>query len=208
MGAIDAVVFDIGNVLVEWHPFRPFDRILGEAQRKALFAEVDFMGANERCDLGADIVDEIEALARAHPDKRDQVMIWLDRYMEMLAPELPHSARMLRALRARGQAVFALSNFGHRTFVMSEEVYPILTEFDRRFISGQLGLMKPDPAIYARVETETGIAPERLFFIDDRQDNIDAAAARGWQVHLFTGEAGLAERLVEEGLLTEDEAVA
>jgi 2-haloacid dehalogenase len=56
------------------------------------------------------------------------------------------------------------------------------------------------------VERETGADPAGLLFTDDRADNIAAAKARGWQTHLFEGPQGLADRLVAEGLLTEEDA--
>ena len=109
-------------------------------------------------------------------------------------------------LRAKGIPVFALTNFGDTTFEIALKAYPFLQDFDRAFVSARMRLIKPDPAIYAAVEQATGIAPDRLLFTDDRPENIDAAAARGWGTHLFTGWQGWAARLVDEGLLTAKEA--
>ena len=103
--------------------------------------------------------------------------------------------------------VYALSNFGDRTFDLAEAHFPILKEFDQRFISARLGVMKPDPKIYEILETETGHPPASLLFIDDRTENIEAAIARGWQGHLFTSEAGLAKRLVSDRLLSEKDTL-
>jgi 2-haloacid dehalogenase len=124
----------------------------------------------------------------------------------MFEPDLKHSARLLRALRAKGIPVYALSNFGDKTFDLGQAKFPVLTEFDALFISARLGVIKPDPAIYAALETQTGHAPETMLFIDDRPENIAAAEARGWHGHVFTSEAGLAARLIAEGLLTKEEA--
>jgi len=203
---IKAVVFDIGNVLVEWVPERPFDRLLGRARREELFAKVDFSSMNDRSDLGEDMWDLVGELTDQHPEDRKDILLWAEHWMEMLAPDLPLTARLLRTLRAKGIPVFALSNFGVGTLKLAEQRYPVLTEFDQRFISGELRLAKPDPAIYAHLEAETGVDAEGLLFIDDRADNIDAAKARGWQGHLFEAPEGLAKRLVAEGLLTADEA--
>jgi 2-haloacid dehalogenase len=68
-------------------------------------------------------------------------------------------------------------------------------------------LTKPSPAIYAAVEADCGFAPEALLFADDRAENIDAAAMRGWQTHHFTGPQAWADRLVAAGLLTPQEAL-
>ena len=81
-----------------------------------------------------------------------------------------------------------------------------LNQFDRTYVSGRMKLIKPDPAIYAAVEQDCGIAPGGLLFVDDRAENIAAAAVRGWQVHHFTGPDGWATRLVTLGLLSESEA--
>ena len=78
--------------------------------------------------------------------------------------------------------------------------------FDRTYVSGALGLMKPDPAIYRAVEQDCGLPPESLLFTDDKAENTAAAAVRGWKVHLFDGWQGLAGRLVDESLLTPAEA--
>ena len=203
---IDAVIFDIGNVLLEWHPERFYDAEIGEARRKALFAEVDLHAMNDRVDMGGPFRDGIYATADAHPEHRDAIRLWHDRWLDMATPAIDHSVRLLRALRRNGVATFALSNFGIDTFALAETTYDFLGEFDRRYISGHMGVIKPDPQIYAMLEEDCHIAPERLLFTDDRADNIAAAAARGWQTHLFEEPQGWADRLVATGLLSREQA--
>ena len=204
----EAVVFDIGNVLVEWHPERHYDRLIGPERRKALFAAVDLHAMNLRVDLGAPFAAEVAAMADAHPEWRAEILAWREGWVEMCSPAIPGSVALLRRLRARGVPVFALSNFGVDTYATAQGVYDFLKEFDAEFISGHLGVMKPDAAIYERLERDTGVAPGALLFADDRPDNIAAAAARGWQTHLFDGPEGWAARLVAAGLLPETEEVA
>jgi len=203
---VEAVIFDIGNVLVEWHPARMFDAAIGSQRREALFANVDLAAMNDRVDMGEEIADVVRETAIAHPGFHDDILLWHSNWLDMLQPDIPLSATLLRALRARGVAVHALSNFGTSTLALAERHFPVLTEFDSRFVSGHLTMMKPDPAIYAHVEAGVGVAPEALFFIDDRAENIAAAANRGWQTHLFETPEGLADRLVAEGLLSAAEA--
>lgn len=198
---VEAVIFDIGNVLVEWHPTRMFDAVIGQQRREALFADVDLDTMNDRVDMGEEIADVVRETALAHPAYHDDILLWHSNWLDMLQPDIPLSATLLRALRARGMAVHALSNFGTSTLALAERHFPVLTEFDSRFVSGHLAMMKPDPAIYAHVEAGVGVPPEALFFIDDRAENIAAAAERGWQTHLFETPEGLADRLVAEGLL-------
>ena len=204
---IEAVVFDIGNVLIEWKPERVYDRVIGVERRKAMFEAVDLHGMNDQVDRGQNWYDAVSECAAQNPEWHDEIMMWHERWLEMASPAIDHSVRLLRALRSKGVPVFALSNFGIQTFEIGEREYPFLEEFDRRYISGHMGEVKPEPEIYRMLEDDCGVAPTALLFADDRADNIAAAAARGWNTHLFTDPQGFADRLVAEGLLSEEDAI-
>lgn len=204
--AVEAVVFDIGNVLVEWHPEAFYDAAIGAERRQALFAEVDLHGMNAAVDLGAPLAETVAAAAARHPGWAREIGFWHSRWIEMFAPVIPGSVAALTALRDKGVPVLALTNFGVDTLAWADRVYPFLTAFDRRFVSGALRMMKPDPAIYAAVEEGTGLSGAALLFADDRAENVAAAAARGWRAHLFDGPHGWIERLVAEGMLNREEA--
>lgn len=203
-----AVVFDIGNVLVSWEPERVFDARIGAERRRQLFDEVPLHAVNLEIDRGAPFLASIEALSAAHPAWAAEIRWWHDDWATMFQPEIPHSATLLRRLRAKGIPVFALTNFGADTLEIGRRMYPVLREFDRAYVSAELRLLKPDPAIYAHVEADSGLPPEALIFADDKPENVAAAVARGWKGHVFDGPAGWAARLVAEGLLSEEEARA
>lgn len=204
--AIEAVVYDIGNVLIEWNPERFYDAEIGEARRKELFAQVPLHEMNDRVDLGHDFKPTIYAMADQHPEFGDEIRLWHDRWIEMASPAINLSVQLLRALRANGVPVFALSNFGIGSFKVAQAAYDFLHEFDRPYISGHMGVIKPDPEIYRRLEEDSGVAPEALLFVDDRADNIAMAASRGWQTHQFTGAQAWADRLLSEGLVRQEQA--
>jgi len=204
---IQAVIFDIGNVLIEWQPERFYDAQIGRERRQEMFAAVDLHGMNDRVDRGEDFRQTVYQTADEYPGFRSEIRMWHDRWIEMAQPVITHSVKLLRALRARDVPVYALTNFGVGTFDQAELAYPFLTEFDRRYVSGHMQVIKPDAEIYAMVEEDCGLPPEALIFADDRIDNINAAAARGWQTHLFDGPQGWATRLTSEGLLTPKEAL-
>lgn len=206
MARTEAVVFDIGNVLIEWQPERFYDGAIGRGAREAMFREVDLHAMNEAIDRGAPFRETVYATAARYPAWQAEIRLWHDNWIDMASPVIPHSVRLMRALKAKGVPVFALSNFGDDTFAFAEPHYPFLAEFDRAFISGRLRVTKPDPAIYAVVEAECGLPPAQLLFTDDRAENIATARARGWGTHHFDGPAGLAARLVAEGLLTGEES--
>lgn len=203
---ISAVIFDIGNVLIAWQPERFYDARIGPDRRRAMFADVDLHAMNDRIDAGGSFAAEVAATAQHYPAHADAIGLWHSHWLDMAQPAIPHSVRLLRALRQRGTPVFALSNFGQEPFALARKAYPFLDEFDRLFLSGAMGVTKPAPRIYQLLEQGCGLPPSSLLFTDDRTENIDAAAARGWQTHLFDGPQGWAQRLVAAGLLTEREA--
>ena len=204
---IEAVIFDIGNVLIEWQPERFYDSAIGRARREAMFAAVDLHGVNEKIDSGSPFRETIYAAAEALPEFAPEIRMWHDNWLDMASPSIDHSARLLGALRERGVPVFALSNISREAYDTGLRAYPFLGEFDRLYLSGEMGVTKPSPEIYAMLEADCGLDPAGLLFADDRAENIEAAARRGWQTHLFDGPSGWAARLVREGLLRESEAL-
>ncbi len=206
MAGIEAVVFDIGNVLIVWQPERYYDRTIGETRRRAMFAEVARPAPEQRADAGNDFRQTIMDTAKAYPDWRTEIMDWADRWCDLAQPAIDHSVRLLRALRRNNVPVFALSNFGVQNFPLSEAQFPFLGEFDKRYISGEMQTRKPFEQIYQMVEEDCGIAPQSLLFTDDRTDNIATAQARGWQTHLFETPQGWADCLVSHGLLSQEDA--
>jgi 2-haloacid dehalogenase len=203
---IHAVIFDIGNVLIEWQPERHYDRVIGKERRKAMFAEVDLHGMNDLVDQGHHFTDTIYEWAEKYPKWRDEIRMWHDNWIELAAPEIPHSVRLLRALRSNNIPVFALTNFGVQNFDYATTVYPFLNDFDQLYVSGRMKTVKPHADIYQRVEDDCQLAPETLLFADDRLENIEAAQARGWKTHHFSTPQGWAECLVSAGLLSPNEA--
>jgi 2-haloacid dehalogenase len=204
--APEAVVFDIGRVLIEWDPMKLYAPLLPPAECARLFAEADLPGMNAALDLGAPFRATVEARAARHPEWAPLIRLWHDRWIEMAQPAIAGSVRLLAALKARGVPVFALSNFGAGPFEVVLAHYPFLGSFDRAFLSGPAGMAKPDPRFYALLEAGTGIAPGRLLFVDDTAANVAAARARGWQAHLFETPEGWGAALVAAGLLSPEEA--
>jgi 2-haloacid dehalogenase len=200
------VLFDIGNVLIQWQPERFFDSIMPVKDRQRMFARVDLHAMNDRIDRGGNFRKTIYETADKHPEFATQIRLWHDNWIELASPAIPHSAALNTALRNKGIITAILSNIGQETFATARARYPFLAEFDHYFLSGPLQTIKPEPDIYAAVEAHFNCPADRLLFADDRIDNIKAAQARGWQVHHFDSAKGWADTLVTLGLLTEQEA--
>jgi len=196
-----AIVFDIGNVLVNWDTDLLYAHLLPDVSaRQSLFEEAGLDEMNLSVDRGAPFRETIYATADKFPHHADLIRAWHDRWAEMFTPRIDGSWEILRSLRAAGWPVYALSNFGRESFELGEQMYPELAEFDKRFISAHLGVIKPEARIYEILEEHTGLSGAELFFIDDRADNIAAAKERGWQGYQFGTPTGLKAALADCGV--------
>lgn len=205
MTPVQAVIFDIGNVLIEWQPERFYDAEIGPERRRQMFDQVDLHEMNDRVDQGHNFQKTVYEMAERVPEWSDEIRMWHDRWSELAGPKIDLCVRLLRQLRSKGIATYALSNFGIESFAYAETQYPFLTEFDRRYISGHMGVTKPDATIYEMVERDCGLPPASMLFADDRDENIVAAKARGWNTHLFTTAQNFGQCLVSNGLLLDAE---
>lgn len=204
-----AIVFDIGNVLVEWNPDRLYAELIPDpAARAAFFATSGVEEMNLAVDRGAPFREHILAHAAARPAEAELIRAWHDRWPEMFRPAIPGAIDLLRLLRRKGVPVHALSNFGAESFELACTIYPVLTEFDIPVISGREGTVKPEPRIYEILEERSGLSGAEIFFTDDRPENVAAARKRGWQVHLFRNPGALALELVELGAIEAHEMPA
>jgi 2-haloacid dehalogenase len=201
-----AVIFDIGNVLTRWQPEAFYDRVIGVDRRRALFDAVDLHAMNDVVDAGGLFRETIYDWADRTPEWAQEIRMWYDRWIELASPRIEGSIALLRALRGKGVPVFSLTNFGSHSYAEARPKMDFLSEFDREYVSGRMGVIKPDPRIYEMVEQDCAIPPNRLLFTDDKAENITAAARRGWRTHQFESWQGWAQRLVAEGLLTNKEA--
>ncbi len=200
---VKAVVWDIGNVFAMWEPEAYYDRLIGRARREALFAEVPLHAMNMRADAGESLRELTYALATEYPGWENEIRRFNDDWVETFRTPVAGTADVFAEVKEAGMRCIALSNFGAETIGIARELHVELGQFDDEYISGHLGCIKPDPAIYAALEKGTGLSGEDLFFVDDKSENIAAATARGWKGHIFEEASGWRARLVAEGVLPE-----
>jgi 2-haloacid dehalogenase len=123
------------------------------------------------------------------------------RFEETLPRSIPGTHALVERLSAAGVPLYALTNFGAEFWARFRAAQPIFERFADVIVSGEERCAKPDARIYEIAERRIGLPPRTLFFIDDNPDNVAAAAARGWQAHLFRDAATLEADLIERGVL-------
>lgn len=180
---VDAVVFDIGNVLLRFdfglavkrvaplcsvaaseipellEPLKielECGRLSGDGFLKEMAARIEFVG---ELDVLRSAWQEIFApIAATH----DLVACWRGKY-----------------------PLYLLSNTNglHAEYFLKR--YPVFSSFDGAVFSHEAGMMKPDAGIYEHAVEKFGIQPERTLFIDDLLPNVEAARNAGWLTHHY-----------------------
>lgn len=201
--AIDAVVFDLGGVLLDWNPRYLYRGLFAqEADMERFLTEVctpDWHVAN---DLGGRPVrDNCGELAVEHPDQTEAIMAWGERSEEMIGGAIEGTVAILAQLRAVGMPCYALTNMEAETFPLRRERFAFMRWFDGAVVSSQEGMVKPDPEIFRRLLARFDLRAQSTAFIDDAQRNVDAALALGLQSVRFISPEQLREWLVARGAL-------
>ena len=196
-------LFDIGRVVLDWEPARLYSRIFPDAaERDHFLSEICTMDWHTRHDAGVSFADNAAPLIAQYPHHEDAIRAWGGRWMEMFDGYIEGTPDLIGQLKARGVPLYALSNMPSEVWPMLLTEFPVLQTFAHVVVSGDLGMVKPDPAIYAHTLEMMGApAPAEVFFTDDSAKNIAAADALGFRTHLFEGAAGLETALLAEGLL-------
>jgi 2-haloacid dehalogenase len=199
---VDTVVFDLGNVLIQWDPRHLYRKIFGAdvAAMEHFLSEVCTMAWNEQQDRGRPWEEGIaEAIAR-HPAQAPHIRAFYDRWEEMIPGALEDTVDILRQLRALNIRLLALTNWSAQTYHFAEERFPFLGWFEGIVVSGRERLVKPEPAIFQLLIERYQLRPERTAFIDDSLRNVVAAQAEGLHGIHFLGAADLRGRLQALGI--------
>ncbi|WP_211100194.1 HAD family hydrolase [Azospirillum halopraeferens] len=197
------VVFDIGNVLIEWDPRHLYrDLFDGNEDLMEHFLETVCTPAwNLEQDRGRPWDEAVRTLTAEYPDCAELIRAYHERWEEMVPGEIPGTADILVELKERGTPVYAVTNFSVEKLELARRRFDVLNRFDGVVVSGAVGLVKPDPAIFHRLFEDFALTPADTVFIDDSLPNVEAARSLGMHALPFTGAARLRGDLTALGLL-------
>lgn len=199
---VEAVVFDVGNVLYRWEPRSLYRRLIGNDRAlDAFMSDVVTMEWHHQHDMGRDFADTSAELSALYPEHRDLIALWGPRFNDSLT-DMEGMRSIVERLDARGIPLFGITNFSHEFWPpFRAREADLFDRFRDIVVSGDEKMAKPDPAIYQLALTRFGLSARQTIFIDDREDNIDAARTEGMAGHLFTDAAALEADLTARGLL-------
>jgi 2-haloacid dehalogenase len=202
-GSIDAVIFDLGGVLLDWNPRYLYRKLFDDEQAMERFLrEVCTMTWHEANDRGVPFEVTCAQLAAEYPEHAEHIWAWGTRTEEMVGGPIDGTVEILRELRRQGSVrLFALTNMEAHTYPLRRERYDFLRWFEGTVVSSSEGVIKPDARIYRVLLERYGLQAGATLMIDDSPRNIEAARALGMPAVLFESPQALRRELEDAGVL-------
>jgi 2-haloacid dehalogenase len=200
---IDSVVFDLGKVLLDWDPRYYYQRHFDGDSNALEHFVTDIVASSwiATMDGGTRSTEAIAQRQSLHPQHAPLIGLWMQGWPAMLRGEIEGTAQIIRELKERGLHLYALTNFSTETFPIAQQRCPTLRLFDDIVVSGEIGLIKPDPKIYAYTRDRCRLVPSHTLFIDDMAVNVSSAREAGWLALQFVSPEALRADLTRLGLL-------
>src|SRR5512139_783191 len=184
---IQAILFDFGNVLLEWNPRHIYRRYFpdDEAAMEQFLHEVNFMEWNAQQDKGRTFAEGVAELSREFPHYANLIQAYHDNWSESIGDPVAGTVEIMKRLKNAGYPVYGLSNWSSETFPMVRNKFIFFDLLDDIVISGEVGQIKPEPEIYEIALQRIGRPANECLFIDDSLANIEQARKMGFAVVHF-----------------------
>ena len=187
---INTVIFDYGNTLVRFSKKELAESYTENDEDAALITDL-FLSDEywQKLDEGT-LTHEawIAAAQKRLPERLHPLLQTIADTWYYRLPEIEGMAELVKRLKARGIKLYLLSNISN-AFAAHIADFPLLALFDGIVCSAVYQTVKPEPRLYEILIDTYRLATNSCIFIDDRQDNLDAAAKFGITPYLFEGDA-------------------
>jgi 2-haloacid dehalogenase len=180
-----AIVFDLGKVLVDFDYSVAARKIAAQGTLPAAEVQklIDHSPLLFRFETGQMNKEEFFSAVCSATGFHGSLEEFRNYFVDIFIPIQP-MVEMHARLRASRIPTFILSNTNELAVAHIRQCFPFFRAFDGYVLSYEHGSMKPAVKLYEVVEATTGCAGAELFYLDDRPENIQTAAKRGWQVLL------------------------
>jgi putative hydrolase of the HAD superfamily len=198
--SIDVVLFDLGGVLCEVGGVTPMRELSGIDSDEELWARWLACRWVQRLEAGQCSDDEFASGVVADWDLPVSSTEFLGAFGAWENRPYPGALELVTQVRETVHAG-CLSNTNAYQWDASMVDMPLIRAFEYRFLSFELGLVKPDRAIFEAVATLLAAAPSRVLFLDDNAVNVESAASFGFHARHVRGIAEARRSLVDAGVL-------
>lgn len=183
------IVFDMGNVLLQYQPERFVARHTNDPTTQKLlvqelFSDAEWVGMDRGSVTEAEAYEAVSKRlpAELHPTLKSLLETWFRDFLPM-----PGMSTLVEDLKSRGHKLYILSNAGQRYYEYRHQI-PGIELFDGEFISSDHGMLKPSPLIYETFCKTFELEPETCIFIDDSAANVEVARSSGMTALVFHGD--------------------
>lgn len=193
---IDTIIFDIGNVLLDFDYMKQFRRLFDEDTAQAI-ADISIrnLAVWQEMDRGVLSYDEaVELVIQGAPRLEKEIRLAVKELYDRVE-SYPYATEWVKSLKEKGYRVYILSNYGEKPFAASKGRMPFLQYMDGRLLSYEIREVKPNAAIYQALCDRFHIDPRKAVFIDDSAVNIAGAKAFGLHTVHFTSYADAVAQL-------------
>lgn len=197
---ITTVIFDVAGVIVDWDAGRALTGV-PEDQAQAFLDSAAFADINARTDAGLSLAEGLVEFEEQDPELVDVYRTYLRQFPQTVTGPVPGTAEVIDELLAAGVPTNGLSNWAAENFNVARRANPVIDRLADVIVSGEVGMAKPDPAIFRYALRRFGLDAAETVMVDDLQTNLDSAASVGLTTVLFTDAASLRADLVALGLL-------
>lgn len=183
------VIFDYGNVLVDWNPAYLFLPYFNGDEAKCRYFTNNICNREwfTRMDRGEAMDVCVADLQARYPEYAQAVAMFRDRWFDMCNGELEGMYELILELKDKGVGVYGLTNWPAETFQEARRRFKTLASIDNYVVSSYVKLAKPEPEIFQLLISRFGLEPSECVFIDDRKDNVNAAIAQGMSGIVYPG---------------------
>lgn len=190
---IKNIVFDLGGVLIDWNPRYLYRKIFKTEEEVEFFiTQVCHSEWNEQQDGGRSFRDAIDEATKRHPQYKNEIPLYFERWSEMLAGDISSTVEILNTIHKQNlYQLYALTNWSAETFHHAYDRFDFLKLFRKIVVSGRVKLKKPDPAIFQFLCDDCQIKAKESLFIDDVKKNIEAAQRLGFHAHHYVSSHSL-----------------
>lgn len=195
--SINAIIFDLGNVLLGWDARALYQRLLPDPQAVDSFLEqIRFSEWNAQQDAGRPFREGVAELSRQFPQHARLIQAYDTHWQESIAGTHDETIEIARELKQAGWSLYLLSNFSAEKFELIRDQHSFLSLFDDMIISGEHRLIKPDPAIFEFTPERIGRQAHECLFIDDSLPNVEAARSLGFKAIHYHSSSQLRSELL------------
>lgn len=199
---ISTVFFDLAGVLLRWDSKPLYEELFPDAPDTRNYFVEKILTTERLTEIatGRKLRIVLSELKSVFPDYSHILEFWWERWDEMINADFPMTVDIAKRLRQTGIKTPILGNWSVEEFHRAKKRFNFLNDFSPILISGNLGIMKPDPAIFHQALTACGVEPCECVFVDDTFANIQAAKRIGITGLQFVNPPQLEKDLLHLGL--------